>query len=486
MNQPTPTLSITGLRKSFGPTEVLHGIDLEVRGGEFVGLMGPNGAGKSTLIKILDGVYTSSAGEISFDGKTVDAIGGRHDIGFIHQDLGLIDDMSIAENLRLGEPPLRLIGPILDHRAERRSAEEAIGQIGLDLSVDTIVGDLAPGEKTLVAVARAFARGAQLIFVDEATSTLPPSDSRRVVDALTESVGRGVSVVMVTHKLNELLRGPDRIVLLIDGQVAADEPTAELDQGDLIGMLTSHHAAERSQDEHEPSDADAATGTGEPVLTMVGACGGRAGPIDLELRAGQIFGLTGLPGSGLHDVAFLADGSLLPTAGTVEFRSGVRTALVPPHRESQGGFGELSVRQNVTISALKRWRSAGFLVLPREQRDAQEMIERLQVVPNDLEAEFGTLSGGNRQKVIFGRALFQQPDLYVLCEPTRGVDVGTRLEIYKLIRELGRQGAAVLVVSSDTEDLMAVCGQVAAITEGGISEVRMTREIGATEMEDLL
>jgi ribose transport system ATP-binding protein len=480
-----PELSIEGLTKSFGSTRVLRDIDLHISPGEFVGLMGPNGAGKSTLIKILDGVYERSAGSIRIGDEEVSSLGGRTDVGFIHQDLGLVEAMTVLENLRLGERPMRVFGPILNGAAERQSALSALERVDMTWAVDTPVAALAPGEQALVAIARAFARGARILFVDEATSTLPVADAKRVIVALRENAEQGATIVMVTHKLHEILDATRRVVVLLDGRLAADQATAGMDRAALVDLLLQHETAKVGK-AVEDLRAEGAASAG-PVLEMVGAYGGRAGPVDLALRPGEVLGLTGLPGSGLHDIAFLAYGSMPPTRGAVKRKDGTRVALVPPHRETQGGFGELSVHENVTISSLWRWViKVGLLALGRETHDSQEMVDRLAVMPPVIDGPFGVLSGGNKQKVIFGRALLNQPGVYVLCEPTRGVDVGTRSEIYRLIEEIRNDGAAVLVVSSDAEDLFAICDLIGVVQDGRISDVRRIDSIQPDELEVLV
>ena len=478
-----PDLQIRGLTKSFGGNVVLRGIDLTVRGGEFVGLMGPNGAGKSTLIKILDGVYTRSGGTILLGGQPVDSLAGHPEVGFIHQDLGLVDALSIADNLRLGERPLRLIGPILDRRAERESAERATARVGLSIPVDTPLGELTPGEKTLVAVARAFERGASILIVDESTSTLPPSDARRVIDSLAASSARGTTVIMVTHKLAEILDATNRVVVLLEGEIARDEQTTGLDRNALVGMLLQHESIDPAA-----SSEDVSSPSGEVMLRLDGVRYGPLGPIDLEVRSGEVIGLSGLPGSGLHDIAFLAYGSLPPTAGTVGLgHPGVRRALVPPHRESQGGFGELSVRENMTISSLGRWsRFLSLINMRMESSDCRDMSESLSLRPRSIETEYEVLSGGNKQKVVFARSLLRRPEVYVLCEPTRGVDVGTRSEIYRLIRGLRAQGAAILIASSDAEDLLSVCDRVSIVSDGRLQPLRAVAELNTAELEMMI
>ncbi|MGB0121702.1 MAG: ATP-binding cassette domain-containing protein, partial [Solirubrobacterales bacterium] len=238
----TPELTISGLTKSFGSNRVLHGIDLTFEPGQFIGLMGPNGAGKSTLIKILDGLYSADEGSIKLDDEVVRNLGSSQVCGFLHQDLGLIEDMSIVENLRLGQAPMKLAGPILNLRSERAAAAEAIKRVGLDRPVDTPISSLAPGEKTLVAVSRMLDRGARILFVDEATSTLPAADSRHLMDALRETVTAGATVIMVSHKLSEILDDTDRVVVLLDGKVSTDEPTASLNRESLVEKLVAHES----------------------------------------------------------------------------------------------------------------------------------------------------------------------------------------------------------------------------------------------------
>jgi ribose transport system ATP-binding protein len=474
-------LEVSGLEKSFGSNKVLKGIDLTIGRGEFIGLMGPNGAGKSTLIKILDGVYEASGGEIRLGGRVVRSLAESSDVGFIHQDLGLVDGLTISENLSLGQPPRRLAGPILNKRIERQEAERAVRRIGLDVPVDTLLVDLTPGEKTLVAVARVFDRGAKILVVDETTSTLPPADANRVIASLAIAVASGATVIMVTHKLSEILQATSRVVVLIDGELVRDAPTKGLDRRALVDMLMQHEAA--ATDAGAPDGAPA--GSTDAVMELRDVRMGKLGPVNLTINAGEVLGISGLPGSGIHDIAFAIYGSVAPDSGkVVELRPNVKRALVPPHRESQGGFGELNIRENMAVSALSRWRRLGSLLNVRDENvDCSRVAEELSVRPNSVDTPFEVLSGGNKQKVIFGRALLHRPDVYVLCEPTRGVDVGTRSEIYRLIRELAKAGAAVLVVSSDAEDLFSVCDRVSLVVGTGLQAPRHVSELTASELE---
>ncbi len=482
--RPAKEIRVTGLTKSFGSNQVLRGLDLTIPPGDFVGLMGPNGAGKSTLIKILDGVYKRSGGEIAYGEEPVADLGSRRDVGFVHQDLGLIDDLSLSDNLRLGAPPMRRFGPLLDHVREREAAERALSEVGLEVSPDTLVGALSPAEKTLVAIARTLDQGARVLFVDEATSTLPPPDAARLIAALRQTASRGATVIMVSHKLSEILDATSRIVLLLDGKIVADSPAAELDRPALVSMLVRHEQQKATEEGGVAARRQVTEGAGDELLRMDGVWGGLIRGVDLSLRSGQVLGLTGLPGSGLHDLAHLAHGTRRPTAGEVVRAKGVVSGLVPPHRETEGGFLDQSTLDNLAISALSRWRSPTCLLAGSGLRRAgAEMIERLAISPSDPLTAFGTLSGGNKQKTIFGRVLMKRPRVYVLCEPTRGVDVATRIEIYQLIEELAEGGAGVLVVSSDSEDLFAVCDRIAVVNGGQLSAFLTAAETNPDDLE---
>lgn len=488
MDRRTDGISVRGLRKSFGSVEVLHGIDLEITPGQFVGMMGPNGAGKSTLIKILDGVYTRSQGEILFDGEPVRNLSERPEVGFLHQDLGLIEDLSIVDNLRLAEPPLRLFGPILDKRRERGIAAAALERVGLDYPVETLIQELSPAEKTLVAVARLLNRGASVLFLDEATSTLPPADSNRLINTLRRLIAEEqTTVIMVSHKLSEVLEAADRIVLLLDGLIAADlastGSSAEEQREKLVSMLVSHETKASVVGRSRRM----VNRTSDKVLvSLEDVYGGDVGPLNLELFAGQVAGITGLPGSGLHDVAHLVNGSIKATRGRSERRSKV-TGFVPPDRETQGGFEDLSVLDNLTVSALGLWQWPGGLLRTGSMRKrGAEMVEHLAVKPPDPASSFGTLSGGNKQKVIFGRGLLRDPGVYVLCEPTRGVDLATRAAIYELINDLTKRDVAVLVATSDSEDLFAVCDRFAVVVDGQLGDFIWADETNPQELEEFI
>jgi ribose transport system ATP-binding protein len=460
-----PLLQVSALTKAFGSNKVLRAVDLTVDRGEFVGFMGPNGAGKSTLIKILDGVYQADSGTIAIDGEIVSSLAHRRDVGFVHQDLGVVDALSILDNVRLGRPPLRAFGPLLSAEAETEDVRRALSAVDLDLDLTRPVSTLAPGEKALLAVGRALALGARLLIIDEATSNLPPSEAERFTATLRGLADQGAAVVFVSHKLSEVRKSCRRGVLLLDGAIAADTEIHESDEDQLLRLLTAHERSVTAEAEPENPEAP---GPGEVVLAFEEVCASKLGPVSFEVHEREVFGLTGSVGSGLHELAFLAAGTSKPRAGRVSF-AGRQRALVPPQREREGSVVDLTVGENLTLSSLPRWRGPLRLLRGGAETSTQDrMIEELNVKPPRRELRQGALSGGNQQKVLFGRALLLEADLYVLCEPTRGVDVATRQELYRLIRRLRDEGAAVLVVTSDAEDLLGVCDRIAVLSDGRV------------------
>lgn len=455
---PPVVVSLRGLTKAFGSNTVLKGLDLDIREGEFVGFMGPNGAGKSTVIKILDGVYTAGGGTIAFRGTSVPSFERVDEVGFVHQDLGIVDDLTVVENLRLGLAPITRFGPLLDLGQERRTALEALQRVDLDVPLDQLARELSAGEKALLAVARLLCTGARFLIVDEATSTLPPHDAERFIGALRQLTDEGATVLFVSHKLSEIRGACSRVVLLLDGAIAFDERVDAGHDRQLVDLLGHEVQTEAAWHPSEP---------GRTVLELRDVCLRSIGPVSLSVAAGEVVGLTGLVGSGLHDIAYLAAGLVSPRSGQVEFH-GTQRAIVAPQRETEGTIADISVMENLTLSALRTWRRRGLLSLRREREDADARIGTLNVVPHDLGLPLGALSGGNQQKVLFGRAVLTGAELLVISEPTRGVDIATRHDLYRLIGELRSAGVAILVVTSDSEDLFAVCDRIGVLHEGDI------------------
>jgi ribose transport system ATP-binding protein len=480
---PPPRLALDGIVKSFDGNEVLHGVSLSVAAGEFVGLVGPNGAGKSTLIKILDGVYTADSGTITIDGKRVEQRELGEHVGVVHQSLGLVETMTVADNICLALPPQRAVGPLLSPRRERVLVREALDLVGMrNVHGRDLVSDLALGERALVAVARLLARGANIVIVDEVTSALPQADVDMLLDRLKRRAATGATIIMVSHRLAEIVTATDRQVVLVDGRVAADTRGALRDVEQLAQLMSSHEAA--TSGASGPSSVPTASPPprGEELLVLDAAHSGIYGPFSLSVRAGEAVGVTGPLGMGLYAVAYLASGLTSPDAG--EARLGTaRPGFVVPDRETEGTFPEETVQTNMTIASLRRWRGKfGLLHSAVERAAAAEQRDRLHVVPPSLRTRQKLLSGGNQQKVLFGRALLCQTKVLVLCEPTRGIDVATRRQIYQLIGELKGDGYAILIVSTDAEDLLAVCDRVGIVDDGALESVMPISEMALAKV----
>ena len=459
---PDVALRIRNLTKAFSGRVVLGPIDLDLHTGDFVALLGHNGAGKSTLIKILDGVYTADSGTIEVHGSGAKA----GSVAVVHQDLGLVDSMSVLDNLRLGRKALRRPFGYLDRKLERAAATEALEQFGLKFSLDTYVRDLAPSERALLAVARVAVSCPRLIVLDETTSVLSSADAERLITTLRENSPADIAFVMVTHRLDEALALANRVVVLRDGELVSDRhvPLPSLEE---ITALLAPHAERRANRSTSVKEFGA-----DALLEFREVRVGELGPVSFTVHRGEALAITGRMGSSLPTVGYLAAGLLVPESGDMWLRPGVRRAIVPPNREREGNLPDLTIRENVTIGSLRRWRQgrvARVLRLHAERAAATETVSALGVLPRSIQATQHTLSGGNQQKVIFGRALLNEPDVFVLCEPTRGVDIATRRQIYNLMDSLKAQGCGLLVVASDPHDVLAVSDRILVIADGAVT-----------------
>jgi ribose transport system ATP-binding protein len=474
-------LRIDRVFKRFGGTQALSDVSMAVGRGEVVALLGENGAGKSTLIKILAGVYAVDGGTISYAGNDMTAAVRRMPVSFIHQDLGLIDWMTVTENicLTLGYP--RRFGLIEWSRA-RKLAERALAKIGADIDPDLRIQDLTRTEKSLVAIARALATEAEILILDEPTASLPADEVIRLFGALRRLREHGVGMIYVSHRLDEVFEIADRMVVLRDGRVAGERVVGRTSPDETILLIVGR---EPSLVFRRPAERE-----GAARLELKGTVIGPVGPIDCRIHAGEIVGLVGLRGAGQEQVGRALFGVEGVTGGwiridgkPVELGSPrlameVGVNLVCADRVGESIIAGLSVRENFFLNPQAAGRGASTWLSPASERAAARRLgETVDLRPNDPNLAIELLSGGNQQKVAVGRWLNLKSKIYVFEDPTAGVDVGSKAEIYKLFDVALKEGAAILIVSTDFEEVAKVCHRALVFNRG-----QVVRELHADDL----
>ncbi|HLS72343.1 MAG TPA: sugar ABC transporter ATP-binding protein [Actinomycetaceae bacterium] len=472
-------LQLSGITKHFPGVKALDGVDLEVRAGEVHCLLGQNGAGKSTLIKVLAGAHQPDAGQIRWNGKavTIDSPTAALDLGIatMYQELDVVDGLSVAENIFLGHELAR--GGLLQRREAHSRTRELLTRLGHgDIPPGREVGRLSAAGKQVVSMARALSRDARLIVMDEPSAVLDSEEVENLFRVVRSLSAEGVAVIYISHRLEEIRQIGSRITVLKDGRTVgenlavADTPTTE-----LIRLMTGRSVETDfggGRGDHDRGDA---------VLEVENlSLAGVFENVSFALRAGQIVGLAGLVGAGRSEILETVYGARKASGGTVRVngkslpagsvpaavRAGI--GLAPEERKSQGLLLDEPVYRNITLSTFARFARAGFLDERAERKAADERIDSLQLVPADGTRRIRTLSGGNQQKAMLARWLVHGCDILLLDEPTRGVDVGARAEIYTLIRRLAAQGTAVLMVSSEIEEVLGLADEVLVIAEGRV------------------
>lgn len=468
-----PLVRIRGLRKRFGGTVALAGVDVDVHAGSVLALLGPNGAGKSTLIKVLSGVHHADAGQITVDGHPLGSHAASHSMSFIHQDLGLVEWMTVAENIALGTGYARRAG-LISWRRTREVSTDALRIVAAHLDPDAPIAHLAPTERSLVAIARALAARAKLIVLDEPTARLPAADCARLFRVLHALRDRGHGILYVSHRLDEVYEVADTFVVLRDGHVVSHGPLAGHSPARLVHDIVGEELTHRHR-ARIPAD-------GPAVLTLDGVRTAGAGPVSLELRAGEVLGLVGLSGAGHMDLGRalagarpIVDGRVLLGGRPYHPRRvadavGLGVGLVPGDRQQEGCLAELTVRENLLANPRADSPPARRWISPRRERaEAGTLIERFSVRPRDSEAPIATLSGGNQQKVMISRWLRVGLRLLILEEPTASVDVGAKAAVYRLLDEALAAGLAVLLISTDFEEVAGACRRALVFVGGSVT-----------------
>ena len=479
----TALVSVQNLSKSFPGVRALDGVRFDLMPGEVHALMGENGAGKSTLMKILAGVYRKDSGEVLMDGKPVEIESPAHAqslaIGIIHQELHLMGHLTAAQNIFLGREPRKAAGLLLDEGQLNRDAQALFDRLNLQLSPTTTIGDLTVARQQMVEIAKALSHKSRVLIMDEPTAALNNAEIEELFRIIRQLKSEGVGIVYISHKMDEIQRIADRITVMRDGAYIATVPSAT-PMSEVIAMMVG-----RKLDHVQKAIPD--TSTNEVLLDVRGLNRGRAiRDASFTVRRGEILGFAGLMGAGRTEVARAVFGADPVDSGEVRVR-GQMIRLTSPTDAVDAGIGYLSedrkhfglatgmdVESNITLPSLKRWLKLGmFLNRPAIQAISQQMVEKLRIKTPSLTQTAKLLSGGNQQKVVIAKWLVQDCDVLIFDEPTRGIDVGAKSEIYKLLNDLAAQGRAIIVISSELPEVLLLSHRIVVMCEGRITgEVR--------------
>lgn len=480
-------LEVRGITKEFPGVRALRGVNLHLRRGEVLAVIGENGAGKSTLMKILAGVQRPDSGEVRVDGNevTLEKVSDALDLGIalIHQELNLAGNLDAAANIFLGREFRR--GPFLDRRTQHDKARAFLEAVGLDLDPGTLVSTLTIGRQQLVEIAKALSVSARVLIMDEPTSSLSAKETENLFQVIGDLKKRGVSVVYISHRLSEVKAVADRVSVLRDGENAGELGRDAITHDAMVRLMVGRELSQFYQ--HKPH------APGECVLE-VNRLRTPVHPekeINFQLRAGEIVALAGLVGAGRTELLLTLFGVTPATGGEMRIDGKARNplsprdaiayglALVPEDRKQQGLLLEMGVRENISLASLNRDQRRGFLNFDQERTLSAEMIQKMRIkTPSDRQfAQF--LSGGNQQKVVLGKWLAMRPKVLLLDEPTRGIDVGAKSEIYGLMEELAADGVAILFVSSDMEEVLGMSDRTLVMHEG-----RLTGDLDRSELSE--
>ena len=478
-------LEVTGIGKSFPGVRALNGVDFSVSAGEVVALLGENGAGKSTLMKILAGVQPPDQGEMKIGGETV-SIRSVHEglemgVALIHQELNLATNLTVGANIFLGREP-RIAG-VIDEKAISENAAVFLQQVGLDVAPDTLVEDLTIGKQQLVEIAKALSTSAKILIMDEPTSSLSQGETERLFEVVKELRNDGVAIVYISHRLGEVEELADRVVVLRDGENAGELSRNEINHDAMVSLMVGRDLSQfYSHEPQKPGEVVlCASGIRTPVHSHE--------EISFELRAGEIVGLAGLVGAGRTELLETLFGITPSVSGDISVGgetvavTGPRVAiahgivLVPEDRKQQGLVIEMAVADNLSLTSLERDQKTGRLNFEAEKSITEEMSEKMRIKTPSSRQVVRYLSGGNQQKVVLGKWLAMKPRVLLLDEPTRGIDIGAKQEIYALMEKLAEEGVAIFFVSSEMEEILGMSDRALVMHEGRLSGVLSREEL---------
>jgi ribose transport system ATP-binding protein len=481
-----PILQMSAISKRFPGVVALEEVNLEVHPGEIVALIGENGAGKSTLMKILGGVIQPDSGSIELNGEKVvidsPREASRRGIEFIHQELSILDNLDVAANIFLRREPTRSGWlKLIDNQRLYHEADTLLKRLGLNITSRTPLAKLSIAQQQLVEIARAVSAGARMVIMDEPTSSLTLSEVRSLIEIVRDLKASGVSIVYISHRLHEVQEIADRAVVLRDGHNAGELPRTEINHDRMVRMMVGRELKDlfKSEREKKPgtSSVDWFSVRGFRTLRYPQEA------VSISLGRGEVLGLAGLVGAGRTELAETIFGVEPALAGEISL-DGKRIAingpsdsieqgiyLVPEDRRTCGLIVDLNIRENISLPALNRFARLGLIQFGKEKAAAKQACQSINVKTPSIEMKAANLSGGNQQKVVLAKWLALSPRVLIFDEPTRGIDVGAKAEIYALIRELSEQGVSIIVISSEMEEVLGISDRIAIMHEGRITGI---------------
>lgn len=480
-------LEMKSITKSFGTNTVLHDVNFELEKGEIHALLGENGAGKSTLLNIMTGTFKANSGEIFMHGKPIEIknLNSSRALGIVrvHQELQLVQEMTVGQNIFLGREP-RLKGGIINYDEIFKKSDDVLSRLDADFSSRDIVSSLSTAQQQMIEISKALLQDFTVLALDEPTSSLTNNEIEKLMQTMDNLRKEGKSIIYISHRMEEIFRITDRATIFRDGRLIGVVKTKDINRTDLIKMMVGRDIAEQRFNEVSNIKEEVA-------LEVKGLSGKGYQDVSFKLYKGEVLGFSGLVGAGRTEVMkaiFGVDhhlsGEILVNGHEVRIlkpldaqKKGIM--LIPEDRKYQGMVGILSNKANITLSNLKKYCKNGVLSHKYIQKDAKEYMERLKVSPRDEEMETGRLSGGNQQKVVIARTMNAEPDILILDEPTRGIDINVKFEIYKLIRKFADEGKAVILISSELPEVICLSDRVVVMYEG-----KITGELNASELTE--
>lgn len=484
------------ISKSFPGVKALDGVSLTVYGGKVHALMGENGAGKSTLMKCLFGVYRADSGRIFLEGKEVEFSGARdalaNGVAMVHQELNQALKLTVMDNMWLGRfPRVAKFIPLTSEKKMYSMTKEIFDGLGIDTSPRAKMNTLSVSKRQMVEIAKAVSYNAKVIVFDEPTSSLNEAEAERLFKIIETLKARGCAIIYISHKMEEILRISDEVTVMRDGKHVATKAASDITTDEIIKLMVGRELEERYPKKHNTP--------GDVMLKVEGISGkySRLRSADLELRRGEILGVAGLDGSGRTELIETLFGRRDREGGEI-FLEGKRIennnpreaikegfALLTEERRESGIFGILSITENATVSSLKKYRTGPILSTEKMNLATEWCIEAMKIKTPSKSTRIASLSGGNQQKVILGRWLLTEPKVLLLDEPTRGIDVGAKYEIYRLIIELAEKGKGIILVSSEMPELIGVCDRIIVMSGGRVSGEVSGKELSQEKIMDL-